>query len=780
MVRESDRDRRRKADKAGPSHTQRLPLAEDALSLTSDGVLTVDSEGRLVFINEVGRQLLQRPIEPALPVEEQSAMFKLRYPDGHPVPPEETPLGRARRGEFVNDVQLILGKPDGSEVYLSCTARPVRDAQGHIVGANAVFRDITQQRQAEEQYATILRTTMDGFWVTDAQGHFLDANEAYCRRIGYSRDELLAMRVQDIDAAETPEEIARRIQRIRVAGSDRFETRHRCKDGGVIDIELSVTYLERDGGRLFVFARDITERKRAERERERILNETTAQRQLLQSILDNAPAAIILLRGPDFVYELANAAGQAKFPGRFVLGKSLAEAFPELVSSDLLRALEHVWRTGEPFHCAEERAIMRRTPEGPLEEFDFTYDIVPIHGVDGQADAFLFLGLETTEQVKARRQIEELAEVAQRRAAELQGVLDNMVDAVLVADALGRITLVNAAGLRLFGLTDVAEIEHSLAELPERLQLRRLDGTPVRYEELPLIRALAGEITTQNAIIHDVQTRKDVYIRASAAPIRDEEGQIVCAVEVARDVTELTELDRLKDQFILVAAHELKTPVTIVKGYTQTLLRGNDSLPPARRRVLDAIDRGADRITRIVEDLLDISRLQLGQLELREELTDLAKLVEEVIDRLSLTTTRHNLRLIKAEPVAIQGDRDRLEQVLVNLLGNAITYSPQGGEVDVAVYIRGREVVVSVRDRGVGIPEGKQSRIFQRFYRAHTGTPYDYGGMGVGLYISHEIIRRHGGRMWFESKEGEGSTFYFSLPLAVHPDRPGLHLHDQP
>jgi signal transduction histidine kinase len=113
----------------------------------------------------------------------------------------------------------------------------------------------------------------------------------------------------------------------------------------------------------------------------------------------------------------------------------------------------------------------------------------------------------------------------------------------------------------------------------------------------------------------------------------------------------------------------------------------------------------------------------------------------------------------------VRGERDRLEQVLLTLLDNAIRYSPEGGEVDVGVSVEGGEAVVSVTDRGVGIPAEKQSRIFERFYRAHTGTHYDYGGMGVGLYISREIVRRLGGKLWFESREGEGSTFRFSLPL---------------
>jgi len=356
--------------------------------------------------------------------------------------------------------------------------------------------------------------------------------------------------------------------------------------------------------------------------------------------------------------------------------------------------------------------------------------------------------------------------VAQRRAGELQAVIENMVDGVFVCDAEGRITLANEAALRMLGVDTQEEAGANLAGSIARVRIRHLDTRPVAHEERAVIRALAGEtITAQDTIVYDPRAQRDKYIRTSAAPIRDTKGTIMGAVAVARDVTELTELDRLKDQFIAVAAHELKTPVAIMKGYAQALLRTAQDIPPPRRNMLEAIDRGADRIDRIVKDLLDISQLQVGRLDLAVDTIDLAQLAELVVDELAVTADRHRIRLVKADPVVVHGDQGRLEQVLVDLIDNAIRYSPKGGDIDVGVALGEHEVVVSVKDCGVGIPRDKQGSIFQRFYRAHANTPYDYGGMGVGLYISKEIVSRHGGRMWFESEEGRGSTFYFGLPL---------------
>ncbi|MBI2865501.1 MAG: HAMP domain-containing histidine kinase [Chloroflexi bacterium] len=237
------------------------------------------------------------------------------------------------------------------------------------------------------------------------------------------------------------------------------------------------------------------------------------------------------------------------------------------------------------------------------------------------------------------------------------------------------------------------------------------------------------------------------------------------AEDAQRRAIELAELDRLKDEFLTVAAHELKTPVTGIKGYAQILLRqdhvdGN----PHEVKALQAINRQTDKISRLVNDLLQVTEFRAGHPELEPTEFDLSELVVSVAERVRRTAERHKLVLHPGGPVPVEADKDRIEQVLVNLLDNAMKYSPNGGEIELAARVDGAQAVVSIRDRGIGIPKDKQARIFERFYRAHTGTPHDYGGMGVGLYISNEIVRRHGGRMWFESEAGNGSTFYFILP----------------
>ena len=372
-----------------------------------------------------------------------------------------------------------------------------------------------------------------------------------------------------------------------------------------------------------------------------------------------------------------------------------------------------------------------------------------------------FLGLLLAER---RERSLELARAAHRERQRIRTIVDSMVDAVFFADAQGRLALTNDAGAALLGMHGLDEQKPSISSLTERLAMRHLDGTPMAPVDTPLARALAGEtIRMRDVLLHNAQADRDLCVRLSAAPIRDD-GNIVGAVAVAKDVTELIEVDRMKDDFIRVAAHELKTPVAIVKGYAQALARAGP-VTEQQQKMLDSIGRGADRVNRIVEDLLDISQLRLDHPELREEWVELAEIVRSVVARMAPTALKHNLRLMRTEPVVVWGDPQRLERVIAQLIENAIKYSPQGGNVDVSIEARDGQAVVSVRDYGVGIPKEKQAHIFERFYRAHTGTPYDFGGMGTGLYIAREIVRAHGGRMWFESQEGKGSTFFFTLRL---------------
>lgn len=350
-----------------------------------------------------------------------------------------------------------------------------------------------------------------------------------------------------------------------------------------------------------------------------------------------------------------------------------------------------------------------------------------------------------------------------RRDERIRGTLESMPDAVLVVDAEARVVEVNPAAVELLGAGGDAELLVPLEALAQRFKMRRADGSPFPPGDFASLRALRGETLRGYEAVFRRPDGRDVYVGVTASPVRGRRGEGPrLAVAVVRDMSELRRFEEMREDFLATAAHEFKTPLAVIKAQAQLLQRRGGGDPHG----LQVLNRQVERLSRLTHQLLELSRLRLGGPELRRETYDLVEQVAEVLARLQALAAGHRLTLASREPAPVYADRERMEQVLVNLVDNAVKFSPGGSDVETTVARLGGEVQVSIRDQGLGIPRDKQARIFERYYRAHAGTPEDYGGIGVGLDMSREIVSRHGGRMWFESEPGAGSVFSFALPLA--------------
>lgn len=239
------------------------------------------------------------------------------------------------------------------------------------------------------------------------------------------------------------------------------------------------------------------------------------------------------------------------------------------------------------------------------------------------------------------------------------------------------------------------------------------------------------------------------------------------ADERARRLDALQDQERQKDEFLSMAAHELRTPISTLRGYAQMAQAGAKRAgAPDVVAVAARILRQVDRLARLVADLADISRIDSGGLDLHHDTLDLVWLVREVLEEQRIANPGRHLDLLCDGTLpALHADAQRLEQVLNNLVDNAIKYSPEGGPVHVRLWRDGAAACVSVRDEGIGIPPGEQERLFERFYRAQSGARR-FRGLGAGLYISRRIVEGHGGRIWVESSPEQGSTFGIALPIA--------------
>ena len=270
-----------------------------------------------------------------------------------------------------------------------------------------------------------------------------------------------------------------------------------------------------------------------------------------------------------------------------------------------------------------------------------------------------------------------------------------------------------------------------------------------------------GELRRRNGSV--------VSVGITYAPLLARNGRLINIISTVRDITRFREADVLKDTFISVVSHELKTPVAIIKGYAETLRRPEARRNPALvEEMLESITEESDRLARLVDDLLDASRLQAGGLPFRDvEDVDLRFIARRVIERYASQASNHRLILdfVPADDFpTVRGDPQRLEQVLDNLVSNAIKYSPRGGIVEIKGEASTVEVVISVRDEGVGIPLEEQERIFSRFHRIENPETRAVSGTGLGLYLTRAIMQAHGGRCWVDSVPGKGATFYVALP----------------
>jgi signal transduction histidine kinase len=300
------------------------------------------------------------------------------------------------------------------------------------------------------------------------------------------------------------------------------------------------------------------------------------------------------------------------------------------------------------------------------------------------------------------------------------------------------------------------------------------------------VAAAAGEstrntaaITTDGCAVMVVPVLGDavfVAARSDRTPFNDEEQQVITSfayqLGIAADNARLFEAQQealqVKDQFLSIVSHELRTPLTTIKGYAQMLHRRliHDS---DGERFAGNIDAQVSRLSRLVDDLLDVTRFARGQFELRQQRVELRPILEDVVARFRVVSPSHSLRL-ELDDDSYQGfwDRDRLEQVMNNLVSNAVKYSPNGGEVTIATTRTDGEVKISVSDEGVGIPQEEQVHLFERFYRGR-GPSKEVSGLGLGLYVTRRIVEAHGGAIAVISTPNEGSEFSFTLPLARRP-----------
>jgi PAS domain S-box-containing protein len=374
--------------------------------------------------------------------------------------------------------------------------------------------------------------------------------------------------------------------------------------------------------------------------------------------------------------------------------------------------------------------------------------------------------------LRPQKQLENALQTAK---GQLEAILQNAGDGITVHDVEGGLLYVNDVAAHMSGFAS-AEAMLAASRATYHQTLKRFvvtdeQGHVLKPEDFPGRRALReGRSIQQLVHYYDNVTEHSFWSSIKSQPIFNEEGEAYLVVNVVVDVSEQQALEQRKNEFISMASHELKTPVTSLKGFTAVLQRRLKKQGDEQGlHYLARMDAQLNKLTRLISDLLDISRMQTGKLELRAEPFTLDDLVEEVVENVQAATTTHRLSIEGSVRARVFGDQERLSQVYVNLLTNAIKYSPQGDTVLVRLWQddEAQQALVSVQDFGIGIDGSHHDHIFERFYQVTDAKEQTYPGLGIGLYISSEIVARHQGRIWVESSKEQGSTFYVALPLCL-------------
>ena len=350
-------------------------------------------------------------------------------------------------------------------------------------------------------------------------------------------------------------------------------------------------------------------------------------------------------------------------------------------------------------------------------------------------------------------QLEERLTLLARERRQLRTILDGMVEGVLLLDADGRIVLANEAYARIFSAQ-------------EPVVGRRL----MESARLPALQeAVVSALASEAPVFHEITLSSDPerVISTSLAAVR-EGGRVVGAVAVFHDVTEIRRLERVRREFVANVSHELRTPLTAIKGYAETLLGGGLQEPQRTSEFVEVIARHAERLRRLIEDLLDLASIEQGEVHLEAAPVEVGEVVTQAEAVLRPAAERKGQTVSVSIPEGLQvlADRDRLAQVLINLMDNAVKFTPTGGRVEVAARASDGRVSLTVSDTGIGIPAGEQSRIFERFHRVDRSRDRREGGTGLGLAIAKHLTQAMDGTIEVESRAGFGTTFRITLPAA--------------
>ena len=471
----------------------------------------------------------------------------------------------------------------------------------------------------------------------------------------------------------------------------------------------------------------------------------------LDTMIMTAPIGMTVLKGRDMVIEMANQPMYelwGRTPNQ-VLNNKLLDVFPELLGQPFPEMLQEVYSTGKRLAIPEISVDIKTTMGLTTSVIDFSYD--PLFDLEGNVESILVTVIDITDKVIARNELQKARDMI-KQAVESSGLGTWTAD--IKSDKLN----LSDRGKKMHGIPLNTELTLSQAiklVMPDHAQKVK-DAIKAAIER--------DHNFDIEYLIQPMDNSSPRWLKSTGKTYYDEDDEPETISGTMIDITESKIHDQQKDDFISIASHELKTPVTALKAALQLLDKmKHDPMPQMFVKLIEQSNRSMDKISTLIEDLLNLSRMNEGQLSLNKTTFNVAEMLNHCCNHVR-AAGKHELVLQGDESINVFADEHRIDQVVVNMVNNAVKYAPASKQIVFNMQKQGNRVRISVTDFGPGIPEEKRSHLFERYYQTDAAG-YQNSGLGLGLYISAEIIRKHGGEIGVDSELGKGSTFWFELPL---------------
>lgn len=671
----------------------------------------------------------------------------------------------------VENLDRTYTRRDGSKIKVNLNIVPAYDKQRKLIGYRSIIRDVTEKRklegelmESEERYRQLVENMNDGISVVDEKGRITFTNKKFAEMLEYEPNELIGKSTLPLYTPESRMIVEQELKKRKQDTTSRYAIDYITKSGRIVHAIKSRTPIFNKDGEYagsFAVATDITDMMRLQEELNLSEKRAIAAKNYVQSILDGINEGIVVLDKNYSIISYNEAFKKSlRIPRKKVMGQTCYKIIHDHSTPCTQCIVRDTFRTGhffESYHHHED-------PNGKSYHETKSY---PLKDADGSINHAIYIFRDVTEQKQVEEEIRNLNEFKQK-------ILDNAGISINIIDLNGNIINSNRGSEQIFGWE-----EAEIVGRHHRIFFGKKDQTEIK----DMLSTAANKKKFKKDVKLVRKDGREFPANLAITTVEDEKGQATAFIEIVEDLTErkkaeqlikeqvkkLKALDTMKTEYFYSASHELKTPLTTISGLTKALASkkiGNVS--SQQEEALNLILHESNRLTKSVQKILDLSKIDAGKMVYHKSQVDFKEVADEVMGFMDVIAKSKEIRMIKklADTPPINADKERISLVLDNIISNALKFTSKKGTVIVKTTKDGNSLLVKVSDTGPGIPESDLDRVFERYYQVQSGAE-NVGGTGLGLVICKKIVEGHGGRIWVESRLGEGSTFNFTIPFYI-------------